>query len=71
MSDNTFDIDSVRQIDALAKSMGGLAECKRPGFIFEDEQGIMSLSVAGVGFLLYVNARDITNPADAFAAGSL
>jgi hypothetical protein len=69
MSENTFDIDSVRQIEALAKSLGGLAECKRLGFIFEDAQGIMSLSVAGLGYLLFVKARDVTSPAEAFAEG--
>jgi hypothetical protein len=69
MSENTFDIESVRQIDALAKSLGGLAECKRLGFIFEDAQGIMSLSAAGLGYLLYVKARGITSLAEAFAAG--
>ena len=69
MSQNTFDIDSVRQIEALAKSLGGLAECKRLGFIFEDAQGVMSLSTAGLGYLLYVKARGITSLAEAFAAG--
>lgn len=69
MSDNTFDIDSVRQIRALTHSVGGLEECKRLGFIFEDEQGVMSVSVAGLGYLLNVRARDITNVAEAFAAG--
>ena len=69
MSENIYDIESVRQIEALEKSVGGLAECKRLGFIFEDAQGIMSLSVAGLGYLLFVKAREITSPAEAFAAG--
>lgn len=69
MSDNTYDIDSVRQIELLKQSLGGLAECKRLGFVFEDEQGVMSLSVAGLGFLLSVKARGITSLAEAFAAG--
>ena len=69
MSENTFDIDSVRQIEALSKSLGGLAECKRLGFIFEDGQGVMSLSTAGLGFLLSVRARSIASVAEAFAAG--
>ena len=69
MSDNTFDIDSVRQIEKLKKSLGGLAECKRLGFIFEDEGGVMSLSVAGLGYLLNVEARGVTSLAEAFAAG--
>lgn len=66
---NTYDIESVRQIEALVKDLGSLAECKRLGFIFEDEQGVMSLSVAGGGYLLYVKARDITSLAEAFASG--
>jgi hypothetical protein len=69
MSQNTFDIGSVRQIDALVKSVGRLEECKRLGFIFEDPQGIMSLSTAGLGYLLSVEARGIKSLAEAFAAG--
>jgi len=69
MSENAFDIESVRQIEALVKSLGGLAECKRLGFIFEDGQGVMSLSVAGLGYLLYVEARGVASLAEAFAEG--
>jgi hypothetical protein len=69
LSENTFDIESVRQIETLTKSLGGLAACKRLGFIFEDEQGVMSLSVAGLGYLLYVRAGSVKNLAEAFAAG--
>jgi len=69
MSENTFDIESVRQIESLVESLGSLAECKRLGFIFQDGQGIMSLSVAGLGYLLFVKARNITSLAEAFAAG--
>jgi hypothetical protein len=42
-------MESVRQIEALAESLGGLDVCTRLGLIFEDEQSVMSLSVAGVG----------------------
>jgi hypothetical protein len=70
MSDSkTYDIESVRQIEALSRSVGGLDQCKRLGFIHEDVQGIMSLSAAGLGYLLYVVARDIRGLAEAFAAG--
>ena len=69
MSDNTFDIESVRPIEKLSQSLGGLAECKRLGFIFEDEQGVMSLSAAGLGYLLFVDAPGVTGLAEAFAAG--
>jgi hypothetical protein len=69
MSENIFDIEAVRQIEALSKDLGGLDVCKRLGFIFEDEHGIMSLSVAGLGYLLFVKARDVTSLAEAFAEG--
>jgi hypothetical protein len=69
MSENAFDIETVRQIEALAKSLVGLAACKRLGFIFEDGQGTMSLSVAGLGYLPFVKARDVTSLAEAFAEG--
>jgi hypothetical protein len=69
MSENTFEIESVRQIEALTQELGGLTERKRLGFIFEDEQCVMSLSVAGLGDLLFVKARDITSLAEAIAEG--
>ena len=66
---NAYDIETVRQIEVLAESLGGLAECKRLGFICESEEGVMSLSSGGLGYLLYVRARKITSLAEAFAAG--
>jgi len=59
MSKNTMDIETVRQIDELAKSLGGLAESKRLGFNLEDEKGIMSLSPAGTDYIQYVRARGL------------
>jgi hypothetical protein len=50
MPQNTFDIDSVRQLD-------------------EDKQGIMSLSTAGLGYLVFVKAAAVTSLAGAFVAG--
>jgi len=69
MSQNTFEIGSVRQLEALIKELGGVAECKRLGFVYEDEQGIMSLSTSGMGYLVFIKARNINNLAEAFAAG--
>jgi hypothetical protein len=69
MSDNVFDIGSHRTVETLIKELGGLDECKRLGFVFKDENGVMSLSTAGLGYLLFVKARDITGVAEAFAAG--
>lgn len=66
---NAYDFETMPQIEMLEKEFGGLPECKRLGFIFEDEKGVMSLSMAGLGYLLYVKARSITSPAEAFAAG--
>jgi hypothetical protein len=66
---NAYDIETVRQIEVLAKSLGGVTECKRLGFIHESEEGVMSLSSAGLGYLLFVHARGITSLAEAFAAG--
>ncbi len=69
MSDNVFDIGSHRPLEALIRELGSLAECKRLGFVFEDENKIMSLSVAGLGYLLFVKAADVNTVAEAFAAG--
>jgi hypothetical protein len=69
MSDNVFDIGTLRPLEALIRHLGGLDECKRLGFVCEDENKIMSLSVAGLGYLLFVKAAGITGVAEAFAAG--
>jgi hypothetical protein len=69
MSDNVFDIGTLRPLEALIKELGGLDECKRLGFVFEDEQNIMSLSTSGLGYLLFVKAADVKKLAEAFAAG--
>jgi hypothetical protein len=69
VSENTFDIGTVRQLETLSKSLGGLTECKRLGFIYEDDKGVLSLSSAGLGYLLSLRARNVTSLAKAFAAG--
>ena len=66
---NAFDIEAVRQIEALSKELSGLDRCRQLGFVFEDDRGIMSLSVAGFGYLLNVRAGGITDLAQAFVAG--
>jgi hypothetical protein len=66
---NIFALDSHRQIERLREIVGGLDECKRLGFIHVDGQGIQSLSTAGMGFLLFVVAANVTTLAEAFAAG--
>jgi hypothetical protein len=69
MSDNVFDMATLRPLDALIKELGGLDECRRLGFVFEDENKIMSLSTAGMGYLCFVKAAGVTSVAEAFAAG--
>jgi hypothetical protein len=69
MSDNVFDIQTHRTVEALTRELGSLDECRRLGFVCEDENQIISLTTAGLGYLLFVKARDITGVAEAFAAG--
>jgi hypothetical protein len=69
MSDNVFDIGTHRPLEALLRELGGLHECRRLGFVFEDENKIMSLSHAGMGYLCFVKAAGITGVAEAYAAG--
>ena len=69
MSDNVFDIGSHRPLETLIKELGGVDECRRLGFVCEDENKIMSLSTAGLSYLLFVKASGITGVAEAFAAG--
>lgn len=40
----------------------------KAGFVVTDGKGVLSPSAAGVAFLIYVVARDITDPAEAFTA---
>ena len=68
-TNNTFDIETGTTLNQLIKRLNGLAECQRLGFVFEDEKGVMSPSAAGFAYLMFVFARDITDPAEAFATG--
>lgn len=69
MTNNIFDIEHNRPLETLIKELGGLDECKRLGFVFEDENKVMSLSIAGMGYLLFVKAAGVNSKAEAFAAG--
>ena len=64
-----IDFENGRSVNALVKHLGSMAECQRLGFIFEDERGVLFPSSAGIAFLVFIVARDITDPAEAFAAG--
>ena len=65
---STVDFENMRQIEQLRTRLGD-AECRRLGFIFDDERGVTVLSTAGFGFLLYLETRGVTSVAEAFAAG--
>lgn len=69
MSDNVFEIGTHRPLSALIRELGSVDEYKRLGFVFEDENKIMSLSHSGMGYLCFVKAADITSVAEAFASG--
>ena len=51
--------------------LGGLDECRTLGFVHVNDQGIQTLSTAGMGFLLYVVAKNVNTVAEAFAAGRM
>jgi hypothetical protein len=65
---NVYDFESRPQIEALEKQLGR-TECVRLGFLFEDGEGIVRLTVSGFGYLLYVGCLGIKGVAEAFAAG--
>ncbi len=69
MADNAIDFETGSTLTQLVKRLGSLDECRRLGFVFEDEQGVVATSTAGLAYLLFVVARNITDPAEAFAAG--
>lgn len=65
---STVDFESIRQIEALRKRLGD-NECRRLGFIFDDERGVTALSTAGFGFLMFVAESGGASIAEAFANG--
>ena len=69
MAENAIDFETGRTLNALIRRLGGIDECLRLGFIYQDPNGVMSPSAAGMAYLMYVVARDISDPAEAFAAG--
>ena len=69
MSGNVYDFETGRALEGLVRLLGSLDECKRFGFVFEEENKVMSLSHAGMGYLLFVEAAGVRSLAEAFAAG--
>lgn len=65
---NVYYFEHRPQIEKLEKELGR-AECVRLGFMFEDDEGIVRVTVAGYGYLLYTGCLEIKTVAEAFAAG--
>jgi len=66
---NVFNISSVKPLEKLCELLGSIDECKRLGFIYEDENNVMELSVSGTGYLLHKAKVSTCTEAEAFAAG--
>lgn len=69
MTQEILDFDHMQPLEKLKKIVGSLDECKRLGFVHIDGQGVQSLTAVGLGFLIYIVARDVKNLPEAFAAG--
>lgn len=67
MTDDVVDFHNLPQIEKLRETFGD-AECRRLGFIVDDERGAVCLSPVGMGYLIYVDGG-VTSLAEAFAAG--
>ena len=63
-----FDFQNMQQIQRLLDRLGEV-ECKRLGFLFDDDRGVATLTTAGLGFLIDIEAQGITTVAEAYAAG--
>jgi hypothetical protein len=66
---NVFAFDHHHQVEKLIEVVGSLDQCKKLGFVVTDEQGILNLSAAGLGFLLYIVTGYASTLPEAFAAG--
>ncbi len=65
----TIAIDARQTLDALVRHLGSLDQCRRLGFVYEDDHGVMFPSAAGMAFLIVVVTGNVSDPAEAFAAG--
>jgi len=63
-----LDFQNMQQIQRLVDILGE-SECKRLGFLFDDDRGVATLTTAGLGYLIDIQARGITSVAEAYAAG--
>lgn len=65
---NVLDFQNMHQIQTLVDRLGE-ATCKRLGFLSEDDRGVATLTTAGLGYLIDIEAQGIDNLAEAYAAG--
>lgn len=63
-----IDFQNMQQIQKLVDSLGE-SECKRLGFVFDDDRGVATLTTAGLGYLIDIEAMGIKTVAEAYAAG--
>jgi hypothetical protein len=68
MANGVIDFQNMQQIEKLRGALGD-EECRRLGFLFDDDRGITTLSTAGFGYLIFVEAAGVTSLPEAFAAG--
>lgn len=68
MTNNTVDMNSFRQMEALKLEMG-LEEARRLGFITQNKDGITGITLVGFAYLVYVKACGVQSLPEAFAAG--
>lgn len=68
MANGVIDFQNMQQIEKLRGLLGD-KECRRLGFLFDDERGITALTTAGFGYLVFVEAAGVTSLPEAFAAG--
>lgn len=62
------DFQNMQQIQRLVDRLGE-AECKRLGFLVDDDRGVATLTTAGMGYRIDIQAAGIRNLAEAYAAG--
>ncbi|UDF04075.1 hypothetical protein [Asticcacaulis sp. AND118] len=62
------DFQNLHQIEKLHRALGD-AECRRLGFVIDDDRDVATLTTAGLGFLIATDAQGVSTVAEAFAAG--
>lgn len=63
-----IDFQNMQQIQRLVDILGE-SESKRLGFLTDDERCVATLTIAGMGYLIDIQAAGITSVAEAYAAG--